>query len=92
MATGDGDLTKKLAIKNQDEIGDASHEINQFIDKVQSTIKLAKETSSENASIAHELSATTLQVGKRVEDFFKHHFSSHTYVNRDQTRNCRFHQ
>ncbi len=68
LATGDGDLTKKLDIKNQDEIGDASHEINQFIDKVQSTIKLAKETSSENASIAHELSATTLQVGKRVED------------------------
>jgi len=68
LATGDGDLTKKLAIKNQDEIGDASHEINQFIDKVHSTIKLAKDTSSENASIAHELSATTLQVGKRVED------------------------
>ncbi|MBE0496441.1 MAG: methyl-accepting chemotaxis protein [Campylobacterales bacterium] len=68
LAAGDGDLTKKLAIKCQDEIGDASHEINQFIDKVHSTIKLAKDTSSENASIAHELLATTLQVGKRVED------------------------
>jgi methyl-accepting chemotaxis protein len=68
LAEGDGDLTKVLEIKNQDEIGGASKEINNFIAKVRSTIALAKDTSSENASIAHELSATTLQVGKRVED------------------------
>ncbi|WP_041958765.1 methyl-accepting chemotaxis protein [Sulfurospirillum arsenophilum] len=68
LAEGDGDLTKQLEIKNQDEIGGASNEINNFIEKVRATIALAKETSSENASIAHELSTTTLQVGKRVED------------------------
>ena len=68
LAVGDGDLTKKLELKTHDEIGEASHEINNFIEKVRSTVALAKETSSENASIAHELSATTLQVGKRVED------------------------
>ena len=68
LAEGDGDLTKQLEVKNNDEIGGASKEINNFIEKVRSTIALAKETSSENASIAHELSTTTLQVGKRVED------------------------
>lgn len=68
LAEGDGDLTKQLDIKNNDEIGGASKEINNFIEKVRATIALAKDTSSENASIAHELSATTLQVGKRVED------------------------
>jgi len=68
LAVGDGDLTKQLEIKNNDEIGGASKEINSFIEKVRSTIALAKDTSSENASIAHELSTTTLQVGKRVED------------------------
>jgi len=68
LATGDGDLTKQLDIHNNDEIGIASTEINHFIEKVRSTIALAKDTSSENASIAHELSVTTLQVGKRVED------------------------
>lgn len=68
LAVGDGDLTKKLEVKTRDEIGEASYEINNFIEKVRSTVSLAKETSSENASIAHELSATTLQVGKRVED------------------------
>ena len=68
LAEGDGDLTKSLEIKHQDEIGGASREINNFIEKVRATISLAKDTSSENASIAHELSTTTLQVGKRVED------------------------
>ncbi|MDD2384245.1 MAG: methyl-accepting chemotaxis protein [Sulfurospirillaceae bacterium] len=67
LAEGDGDLTKKLDITSHDEIGNASHEINNFIEKVRSTIALAKTTSSENASIAHELSVTTLEVGKRVE-------------------------
>lgn len=67
LAEGDGDLTKKLDITSNDEIGNASHEINNFIEKVRSTIALAKTTSSENASIAHELSVTTLEVGKRVE-------------------------
>ncbi|MCD8544367.1 MAG: methyl-accepting chemotaxis protein [Sulfurospirillum cavolei] len=68
LASGDGDLTKQLEVKHRDEIGEASLEINHFIEKVRSTIALAKNTSSENASIAHELSATTLQVGKRVEE------------------------
>jgi len=68
LAEGDGDLTKQLEIKHNDEIGGASREINNFIEKVRATIVLAKDTSNENASIAHELSATTLQVGKRVED------------------------
>ena len=67
LAEGDGDLTKELAIKSEDEIGHASKQVNNFIQKVRSTIVLAKETSSENASISHELSATTLEVGKRVE-------------------------
>ena len=67
LAEGDGDLTKNMDIKSEDEIGKASKEINNFIEKVRATIALAKTTSSENASIAHELSVTTLEVGKRVE-------------------------
>ncbi len=67
LAQGDGDLTKHLNITSDDEIGSASKEINNFIEKVRSTIALAKATSSENASISHELSVTTLEVGKRVE-------------------------
>lgn len=71
LAEGDGDLTKQMDIKSEDEIGNTSKEINNFVEKVRATIALAKETSSENASISHELSITTLEVGKRVEESTK---------------------
>lgn len=69
LVEGDGDLTKQIESKNDDEIGSAAREINNFIEKVRSTIALAKETSHENTSISHELSKTTTQVGKRVETY-----------------------
>ena len=42
--------------------------INNFIEKVRILISDAKHLSSENSSIANELSSTSLQTGKRVED------------------------
>ena len=68
LATGDGDLTKRLEINSKDEISDIAHYINLFIEKVQSTIESVKETSNENASISHELSTTALGVGHNVEE------------------------
>lgn len=67
LATGDGDLTRELVVNNNDEVSDASREINTFIQKVRTIIQDAKSLSSENFSVAHELSATTIQVGARVE-------------------------
>ena len=66
LASGDGDLTKQLDIKSTDEIGQTSKSFNRFIEKVRMTVSLAKSSSSENASVAAELSATAIQVGKRV--------------------------
>ena len=68
LATGEGDLTKRLEIDSKDEISAVAHYINLFIEKVQSTIGSVKETSAENASISHELSTTALGVGKNVEN------------------------
>ncbi|MBE0492500.1 MAG: methyl-accepting chemotaxis protein [Sulfurospirillum sp.] len=68
LSAGEGDLTKKLAIKGNDEIARASAEINNFIDKVRDMTVAAKHISSENTSIAHELSATSLEVGRSVEN------------------------
>ncbi|MBN2964699.1 methyl-accepting chemotaxis protein [Sulfurospirillum sp. T05] len=68
LASGEGDLTKKLADEKHDEISEASKEVNRFIEKIRSIIALSKNLSSENSSVAHELSATSLEVGKRVED------------------------
>ncbi|AFL69200.1 methyl-accepting chemotaxis protein [Sulfurospirillum barnesii] len=68
LSSGDGDLTKKMEIKSGDEIGQTSKAFNLFIDKVRTTVSLAKSSSNENASVANELSSTALEVGKRAEE------------------------
>ncbi len=68
LSSGDGDLTKKLDIVGRDEIAQASEGINDFIEKVRVLIADAKNLSNENSSIAHELSTTSLSVGKLLEE------------------------
>jgi methyl-accepting chemotaxis protein len=67
LSSGDGDLTKRLKIISYDEVGDVAIEINKFIEKVQSTVESVKQGSSENASISHELSTTSQNVGQNIE-------------------------
>ena len=62
LSSGDGDLTKRLKITSKDEIGDVAIEINNFIDKVQTTIDLVKQGSHENASIAEQLQGSSESV------------------------------
>ncbi len=68
LSTGDGDLTKQLEINGNDEIAKASTEINNFIEKVRVMTEEAKHISSENSSIANQLSSTALEVGKMAEN------------------------
>jgi methyl-accepting chemotaxis protein len=68
LSSGDGDLTRKLDIVGRDEIAQASQGINDFIEKVRVLIADAKNLSNENSSIAHELSTTSLSVGKLLEE------------------------
>ncbi|MFT5835376.1 MAG: methyl-accepting chemotaxis protein [Sulfurimonas sp.] len=68
LSSGDGDLTKQLKVLGKDEIAEASTEINNFIEKVRVLISDAKTLSAENSSISHELSTTSVSVGKLVEE------------------------
>jgi len=68
LAHGEGDLTQRLNISTQDEIGDISENINSFIEKVQLTIQEAKNSSAENNTIAKELSKTSHEIGKKIEN------------------------
>lgn len=68
LSSGDGDLTQRLSVNTKDELGEIALSVNAFIKKIQELLISAKNTSSENASIAHELSATSLTVGKRSEE------------------------
>ncbi len=67
LAQGEGDLTQRLTVKGDDEIAIVSKYVNNFIEKVQATVKEAKISSAENSSIAQELSQTSLQIGKKAE-------------------------
>ena len=68
LASNDGDLTKRMPIIGENEIGTLAQQINLFIEKVQETIRESKENGSENASVSAELSATALEVGGRAEN------------------------
>ncbi len=67
LAEGEGDLTKRININSDDEIKKIAQFMNQFIEKVQASIKIVKSVSIENSSIAHELSVSSVQVGTNVE-------------------------
>ncbi len=67
LSSSDGDLTKRMPIIGKNEIGELAKEINNFIIKVQTTVKETKENGSENASVSAELSTTALEVGNRAE-------------------------
>ncbi|MBU1884498.1 methyl-accepting chemotaxis protein [bacterium] len=67
LADGEGDLTKRIVVKSNDEIKDIATYMNQFIEKVHASINIVKMSSIENSSISHELSVTSLNVGTNVE-------------------------
>jgi len=68
LSSNDGDLTQRLKITSNDEIGMISKNINFFIEKIHTIIASSKISSNENASISHELSSTALEVGRRAEE------------------------
>ena len=68
LSSSEGDLTQRLHIHSKDELGKISENINKFIDKIHTIITTAKQNSSENASVAHELSISAMGVGKRAEN------------------------
>jgi len=68
LASGDGDLTKSLNIKSNDEIGLTAIAINRFIEKVRYIVSDAKKSATENAAVSSELSSTAINIGKRAEE------------------------
>ncbi|UCN00196.1 methyl-accepting chemotaxis protein [Sulfurimonas sp. SWIR-19] len=61
-------FTHSLDIRSNDEIGLIAQKLLAVMNKVRDFIAEVKTTSSENASISHELSTTALRVGSNVEN------------------------
>jgi len=78
LASGEGDLTKRLPVKSADEIGHASEGVNDFISKVQSIITDVKDSSDHTTELAASLATSAHVIGKGIED------SAHVTTNATQ--------
>lgn len=67
LGQGTGDLTQRIKIISKDELGSISKNINYFIEKIHLLLIQSKNTSTENATIAYELSLISTEVSKRSE-------------------------
>ncbi len=68
LAKGEGDLTKRIDVKRDDEVGIASTFINQFIDRIHATVNVAKDASRENKKISIELKETSVILAKNANE------------------------
>jgi methyl-accepting chemotaxis protein len=59
IATGEGDLTRRLEVKNQDEVGQLAHWFNVFIEKVRDIIQEIHETSDTLNTASSDLARTS---------------------------------
>ena len=66
LSQGEGDLTKRLLIESSDEIGEVAAEINNFIQKVQTTVDSVKKGSIENISISEELNGSSESIKANI--------------------------
>lgn len=58
LTAGDGDLTKRITVKNNDELADLAKYFNRFIENVQNIIVEVKASADEVASSNNQLAAT----------------------------------
>lgn len=68
LSHGDGDLTKRLPVKDKTEIARASGYINTFIEKIAKTVRYAKDESENNLSRANDLLESTGDIGMRIQE------------------------
>lgn len=60
-------LNMSLAISNHDEISETMKTVNVLLQEIAKAMAEAKNNAAENASVAEELSSTSLQIGNRAE-------------------------
>ncbi|NLM99535.1 MAG: methyl-accepting chemotaxis protein [Campylobacteraceae bacterium] len=77
LASGDGDLTARVTVRSEDEIGDVGHNVNAFIEKTQQTVLASQniahevgQTSNILNSSASTLLNSAMGQNKQVEDSF----------------------
>lgn len=67
IAQGEGDLTKRVPVTDQDEIGQLGQLVNQFIDKLQLSIAKVGEVTNQVAIDSQEMSTTADEMAKGAD-------------------------
>ncbi|MEF3191799.1 MAG: methyl-accepting chemotaxis protein [Campylobacterales bacterium] len=66
LASGEGDLTARVAVKSEDELGEVAHNINLFIEKIQRIVTTVQETAQASQKIATDLSSHAASLQQRT--------------------------
>jgi methyl-accepting chemotaxis protein len=67
VAQGEGDLTKRIAVQNDDELGELSRWFNTFMDKLQDIITQVAQSTEHIASATEEISSSATQSSQGAE-------------------------
>jgi methyl-accepting chemotaxis protein len=62
ISSGEGDLTRRLDIRTQDEIGDAARAFNEMMEKFSALVRHVGDSATQVSTAAHELSGAAGQV------------------------------
>ncbi|MBN1489634.1 MAG: methyl-accepting chemotaxis protein, partial [Phycisphaerae bacterium] len=68
ISEGEGDLTKRLVVGGNDEIGEMARYFNQFVEKLQGIIRKIADNAQTLANSSTELSATATQLASGAEE------------------------
>jgi methyl-accepting chemotaxis protein len=68
LARGDADLTKRLAVTAQDEIGQLASAMNRFLDNLHGLVLEIQETSVQVTSASHQMSAATEHLSSGAQE------------------------
>ncbi len=68
VAHGDGDLTRRLKVKSNDEVGEMATQFNRFADRIQELIAQTSRSSDKVSSAADRVSATASKLNREVLD------------------------
>ncbi|MBS7674284.1 methyl-accepting chemotaxis protein, partial [Vibrio cholerae] len=71
IASGDGDLTQRLAYAKKDELGELVNWFNRFLDKLQPTIAQIKQSITEARGTADQSSAIARQTSEGMQVQFR---------------------
>lgn len=71
IASGEGDLTQRLEVKSQDEVGQLAQGFNRFLDKLQPTIKEVIATSEQVANTTSAAKSSASSTRQSSESQFK---------------------